>query len=256
MSKTPKRSKQYLTKSSFCIEPQEIFFEQDSKTLSGLRILHISDLHIDKNTSIEELEYLVQVINAQNVDFVALTGDIIDTKVASIKQKLEVLKNISKTTYFISGNHDLVYGYEALKQIFLNTNIVCMDNAYEVLYFNENPYLLWGLSDRFSKFFKIKRDTQELVQRVQNYKLPNICLAHQPKDYTYALQSEATLFLCGHTHGGQIAPFQYFVRLFQPFIHGLHKVKNTAIYVNSGLGSWGIKYRFLTQAEITVIQLQ
>lgn len=83
----------------------------------------------------------------------------------------------------------------------------------------------------------------------------SIFLAHQPKDYKIALQTNAKLFLCGHTHGGQIFPFHYIVKVFQPFLAGIYYLKNSAIYVNKGLGYWGINYRFKADNEITLLKL-
>ena len=111
------------------------------------------------------------------------------------------------------------------------------------------------MSDRFSKFFKIKRVEKSLVQELQHIKLPKIFLCHQPKDYKFGLDSNSSLALFGHTHGGQIFPFHFLVKLVQPFLKGLHYKNDMPIYVNSGIGTWGIKYRFFSQAEITIIEL-
>ena len=110
-----------------------------------------------------------------------------------------------------------------------------------------------GLPDRFSQFFGIKRDEN----KIKNYLLnqPSIFISHQPKDYKIAVETKANLFLCGHTHGGQIYPFHYLVKLVQPFLSGIFYKQNTAIYVNKGLGTWGLKLRFKANAEITIVKL-
>ena len=128
-----------------------------------------------------------------------------------------------------------------------------MDNeTFMINHKNENIYIS-GLPDRFSKFFKIKRE----VEKIEDYlkKSPSIFISHQPKDYKIATKSNASLFLCGHTHGGQIYPFHYFVKLVQPFLAGLFYRKNTAIYVNKGVGTWGINFRYKANAEITILKL-
>jgi predicted MPP superfamily phosphohydrolase len=81
-----------------------------------------------------------------------------------------------------------------------------------------------------------------------------ILLAHQPK-YTEELGTYTPeLILSGHTHGGQIWPFEYLVRLQQPYVKGLHKLPNGShIYVNSGIGFWGPPMRLDSQAEIAYI---
>lgn len=222
-----------------------------NKKLDDLKILHLSDLHINKKTTISQIEELVLLCNKQTFDFVVITGDIIDTKVKFIKEKLKILNTLKGKVYYISGNHDLFYGLEDLKKEL--TNFIFMDNNCTVIIYKNEIIHLAGLPDRFSRFFKIKREEE----KIKNYLLnePSIFISHQPKDYKIAVDSNANLFLCGHTHGGQIYPFHYFVRLVQPFLAGVFYKKNTAIYVNKGIGTWGINFRYKASSEITIVKL-
>lgn len=222
-----------------------------NKKLDDLKILHLSDLHINKKTTISQIEELVLLCNKQTFDFLVITGDIIDTKVKFIKEKLQILNTLKGKVYYISGNHDLFYGLNDLKNEL--TNFIFMDNNCTVIIHKNEIIHLAGLPDRFSKFFKIKREEE----KIKNYLLnePSIFISHQPKDYKIAVDSKANLFLCGHTHGGQIYPFHYLVRLVQPFLSGIFYRKNTAIYVNKGLGTWGINLRYKANAEITILKL-
>ena len=230
---------------------QTIDISVKNTKLNDLKILHLSDLHINKKTNLENVQKLVNLCNDLVFDFCVITGDIIDTKVKFIKEQLQILNKLKNKVYYISGNHDLFYGLEDLKKEL--TNFIFMDNkTIEFIYKNETIYLA-GLSDRFSKFFKIKREEKEIEKYLLNS--PSIFISHQPKDYKIALNSKANLFLCGHTHGGQIFPFHYFVRLVQPFLAGLFYKRNTAIYVNKGLGTWGVDFRYKADNEITLLKL-
>ncbi|MCG3655764.1 metallophosphoesterase [Aliarcobacter butzleri] len=230
---------------------QIINIEVEDKKLDDLKILHLSDLHINKKTSIEKILELVNFCNSLEFDFCIITGDIIDTKVKFIKKQLEILNLFKKEVFYISGNHDLFYGLEDLKKEL--TNFIFMDNeTLKINYKNEIIHLA-GLPDRFSKFFKIKRKEKIVEDFLQNS--PSIFISHQPKDYKIALNSNSNLFLCGHTHGGQIYPFHYLVKLVQPFLAGLFYKNKTAIYVNKGLGTWGVDFRFKANAEITILKL-
>lgn len=222
-----------------------------NKKLDDLKILHLSDLHINKKTTISQVEELVDLCNKLTFDFAVITGDIIDTKVKFIKEKLQILNKLKNPVYYISGNHDFFYGLEDLKKEL--TNFIFMDNNRTVIIYKNEIIHLAGLPDRFSKFFGVKREEE----KIKNYLLnePSIFISHQPKDYKIAIDSKANLFLCGHTHGGQIYPFHYFVRIVQPFLAGLFYKKNTAIYVNKGLGTWGINLRYKANAEITILKL-
>ncbi len=223
-----------------------------SSDLDGLQILHLSDLHINKKTPIKTIEKLVAICNSCSADFIIITGDIIDCKVKYISKKIEVLNTITKKVYYISGNHDIFYGLEELNLVLNNLHF--LDNTQSYFSFKNKQISIVGISDRFSKFFNIARD-EEKVKDYLKADSNSILLAHQPKDYKLALFSDAKLFLCGHTHGGQIFPFHYLVKLFQPFLNGLFYKSNTAIYVNKGLGNWGIDYRYKANNEITLLKL-
>jgi hypothetical protein len=220
--------------------------------IKDLKILHLSDLHINKKTSSFVIKELVSKCNRTQCDFIVITGDIIDCKVKFIKEKLQLLNNLEQKTYYISGNHDLFYGFKELKEVL--TNLICLDNSYEILKIKNQNIAIAGLSDRFSKFFKIKREEKKVVEFLKSCE-NSILLAHQPKDYTFALRCNAKLFLCGHTHGGQIFPFHYVVKLFQPFLNGIIYKNQTAIYVNRGLGCWGVDFRYKADNEISLLKL-
>ena len=82
-----------------------------------------------------------------------------------------------------------------------------------------------------------------------------ILLAHQPKSIYTAADLEFDLQISGHTHGGQYIPWSFLVTLDQPFIKGLHKYRNTWIYVNRGTGYWGPPLRVGIPSEVTLMTL-
>lgn len=128
--------------------------------IKDLTILHLSDLHINKKTSEKSVEELVSLCNKIDADFIVITGDIIDCKAKFIKKKLELLNNIEKQTFYISGNHDLFYGFKDLKNIL--SKLTCLDNETTTIKIKDKTIAIAGLSDRFSKFFGIKREEKKL----------------------------------------------------------------------------------------------
>jgi predicted MPP superfamily phosphohydrolase len=87
--------------------------------------------------------------------------------------------------------------------------------------------------------------------------LPVLLLAHQPKQVTSAATAGVDLQISGHTHGGQIWPFNFLVRLDQPVVHGLssHGAR-TQLYTSRGTGFWGPPFRVFAPSEITVLTLR
>ncbi len=84
---------------------------------------------------------------------------------------------------------------------------------------------------------------------------PKVLLAHQPRSAAQAHEAGFDLQLSGHTHGGQFWPWNFFVRLQQPFTAGLHRLGRMWVYVNRGTGYWGPPMRFGIPSEITRIRL-
>jgi hypothetical protein len=82
-----------------------------------------------------------------------------------------------------------------------------------------------------------------------------VLLAHQPKALKDAARFDVDLQISGHTHGGQLVPFNWISRLDQPFVAGLHRAGATWVYVSSGTGYWGPPVRVGSQAELTRIEL-
>ena len=81
-------------------------------------------------------------------------------------------------------------------------------------------------------------------------------MAHQPRSFALAHRFGVGLQLSGHTHGGQLWPFTYFVRLQQPFVAGLHRRGESQIYVSRGTGFWGPPMRLGAPPEITQLILE
>jgi predicted MPP superfamily phosphohydrolase len=84
---------------------------------------------------------------------------------------------------------------------------------------------------------------------------PRILLAHQPRSARAAADAGYQLQLSGHTHGGQFWPWNFFVRLQQPFTAGLDRLKDMWVYTSSGTGYWGPPNRFGIPSEITRLRL-
>ena len=86
---------------------------------------------------------------------------------------------------------------------------------------------------------------------------PVVLLAHQPSEIRKAVDAGVDLQLSGHTHGGQIWPFHYLVRLQQPVVAGLSRHSDrTQLYTSRGAGFWGPPMRVFAPSEITLLTLK
>ena len=217
-------------------------------------IVQISDLHIGGLIDRDFVKASVQKINALKPDIVFITGDLIDTALENVEDTVMELNTISSKhgIYYILGNHE--YFHDPLKIIdFMKpTNITLLLN--ENVTIDALKLNVVGVTDRIGyRTNLLVPDIHKAFEGCNN-DYETILLAHQPKFIEELQNYTPELILSGHTHGGQIWPFEYLVRLQQPYVKGLHKLSNGShIYVNSGIGFWGPPMRLDSQAEIAYI---
>lgn len=226
-----------------------------SPSFNTLRIVQLSDLHLTKKIDIRYLKLLVQKINDKKPDLVVFTGDILQTSANNIHAHIEIFRDIEAPSYYVTGNHDIVYGPKALKDLMQESGVICLDNEITKLNINGAVLQLVGVGDRYSFIRGIKREVKKLFSQLDET-LPTILLAHQPKDIEYIDDFRIDIQLSGHTHGGQVYPFSLVVKYFQPYFSGLYTHNKTLLYVTSGLGYWGVKVRFKVPSEIPVFTIK
>ncbi len=223
-------------------------------TFGSLKIIQLSDLHLTKDVDIGYLEELVKKINMLEPDIVVFTGDIIQVPAMMIKEHLHVFASLNAKSYYVTGNHDIVYGPKPLHKIMSSIGIESLDNKIVKLNIKGGVLQLVGLSDRYGFVRGIKRSVIELFSKLDET-LPTILLAHQPKDIRHVKDSRIDIQLSGHTHGGQVYPFNIIVKYFQPHFSGLYTHNKTLLYVSRGLGYWGVNIRYKVPSEIPVFTI-
>ena len=218
-------------------------------------IVQLSDLHISTLIDKNYVSDIVKRVNAINADIVVITGDLIDT--ADAEEALYELIHLKSKygTYFIVGNHEYFHNIDKSIDLVKSLGIKVLEN--ENIYIGEdsNGFNLAGVYDIFG--YRVKTHIPNLKKALLNKKdSPTILLAHQPK-FISEVKDEVDLMLSGHTHGGQIYPFKFLVKLQQPYISGLYKHnENLQIYVNRGTGFWGPPMRLGVFSEITKIVIE
>lgn len=221
-------------------------------------IIQISDIHIGGLINKEFIKKLVEKINILNGDIVVITGDLVDTKLEFAAPALNELKNIKSKygTYFIVGNHEYFHSVKPIIEYVNSLGIKTLENENVYIGEKDKGFYLCGVYDRFGfKYGAYEPDINKALEKTTDF--PTVLLAHQPK---YIKELETTkgidLILCGHTHGGQIFPFNFLVKLEQPYVKGLHTHNEfTQVYVNKGTGFWGPPMRLGASSEITVLKL-
>lgn len=224
--------------------------------LSGFRLVQISDVHIGPSLGREWLSRVVARINELEPDLIAITGDLVDGSVSRLAPEVEPLRHLKSRhgTYFVTGNHEYYSGAASWLDALRRLNIKPLRNESVAIGERGNNFRLVGVDDWNAFGEGHGRDLpRALAERTSGQ--TTILLAHQPKQIHEAADLGVTLQLSGHTHGGQIFPFHFFVRLQQPFVAGLHRVKNTQLYISRGTGFWGPPLRVGAPPEITLLEL-
>lgn len=222
------------------------------------KIIQISDIHIGGLITKNFIKSMVDKINLLNADIVVITGDLVDTKLEFARPALDELKNLQSKygTYFIVGNHEYFHGVKPIIDYINSLGIKTLENENVYIGEKDEGFYLAGVYDRFGfRYGSYIPDINKALENCENN--PTILLAHQPK-YINEIKDTKNidLILCGHTHGGQIFPFNFLVKLEQPYVKGLHQHNDTTqIYVNKGTGFWGPPMRLGASSEITVLRL-
>ena len=215
-----------------------------SKIKKKIKFIFLSDIHIGSNSP-KILKKIIPLINQHNPSFVLVGGDLIDSSSFKI-QDLDEMKKINAPIYFVTGNHEH-YIEDSQKHLndFKNQNIKILDNE-NVLVDRIN---IIGLSDNQTKENKINK-----FEQLFNSDYFNLLLVHQPSIWN-SLKEKANLTLSGHTHNGQIFPFNLVVKIQFPQIYGVYSYLKNYLYVSSGAATWGPKIRIGSKNEILNIEL-
>ncbi len=232
--------------------------QQLPKSMHGLTIIQISDVHVGPTIRRDVVDALVDRVNALHPDLVVLTGDLVDGSVAALGSEMTGFKRLKSRygTFFVTGNHEYYSGVDDWLAWWRQQGVTVLRNERVTIGSGADVIDLAGVDDWQAARFG-RGHGHDLPKAMAN-RDPNravILLAHQPKSIVEAAEHGVSLQLSGHTHGGQLWPFSFLVGLQQPYVAGLALHKDTWIYVSRGTGYWGPPMRLGAPSELTRIVL-
>jgi predicted MPP superfamily phosphohydrolase len=242
------------------VEELEIAIARLPRNFDGFTIVQLSDIHVGPTIGRAFIEHLVARTNALRPDLVAITGDLVDGSVAELADAIAPLKNLIARhgVYFVTGNHEYYAGVDEWLDELTRLGIRVLRNERVSIAGDDGAAIdLAGVDDFHSRGFAPGHGAdlpRALADRDPSR--PVVLLAHQPRAVHEAARHGVDLQLSGHTHGGQIWPFHWMVRLQQPYIAGLVREGPTLLYVSRGTGYWGPPMRLGAPAEITRLVLR
>jgi predicted MPP superfamily phosphohydrolase len=227
------------------------------KNISGYKIAQLTDVHVGPTIGKTFIDDLVAKVNALNPDLVAITGDLVDGSVADLGAFVAALSKFAAKdgVFFVTGNHEYYSGVDEWIAHLKQLGIRVLRNE-RVAIGGDSGFDLAGVDDASAKNYghgHAMNVPGALQGRDESRAV--VLLAHQPKAIFDAKAGNVDLQLSGHTHGGQLFPWNFFVKLDQPYVQGLFDHDGTQIYVSPGTGYWGPPMRLGTRAEITLVEL-
>ncbi|EJJ7410496.1 metallophosphoesterase [Campylobacter coli] len=221
-----------------------------------LKIAMLTDIHLGKNLHKDFLDRLIVEVNLQKPDMVVIVGDLVDTNPKELQNYISRLNDLKSTygTFYALGNHEYYHGVDEVLNLlkeYTNMKILLNQNL-DLGFIN-----IAGLGDLAGLSKGLYAPDLARVKVDLNTSKASILLAHQPKTALLYNLSDFDLILSGHTHGGQIFPFMFLVKLHQGFIRGLYDLgENTKLFVSSGAGFWGPSLRVFAPSEIVILNLK
>ncbi|MCX8650836.1 metallophosphoesterase [Gilliamella sp. B2776] len=250
------------------IEPSIVNYQVkiDKKAkVNKLRIVQLSDIHINDMTFPDRIQQMVDKVNQLNADFIVITGDTLDRQLKPFVDKgfnKQFQRFESKYgTYIIFGNHeylnikhesnheqDIINAYEQANMKVLKDDVV---------YLEEVGITFIGRDDFSSSRYDIKRASLSDLIMFADTNKPIILLDHQPHDLNEPANLGVDLMISGHTHAGQIFPINLIEKLIYQNSYGIYKniKQNFTSIVSSGFGFWGPPIRLMTRSEIVEIEV-
>lgn len=229
---------------------KEMYLQSD-KITKNVDFVLIADNHIGSNPP-EHLQKVVDKINTLKKDFVVLPGDLVDDKNITLTD-LQSLNKINVPVYYTIGNHEVMEHrgtdfFQQLDLTVLNNKKTSFSDEIDVIGIN---------------FYKSGNafDTKKVADLMQNIEVDtskyNLLLNHEPAQVEAVVDRKVDLQVSGHTHAGQILPFNFFVKLRYKYMYGLYKLsEDTSLYVTSGVGTWGPRIRTGSKNEIVLFHLE
>ncbi|WP_108670360.1 metallophosphoesterase [Peribacillus acanthi] len=242
------------------ITQQNLQFPNLPSSFSGLRAVLISDTHLGFQFQLPQLVQLIDKINKLHPDLIFFTGDLMDNPHTYIEKKsISPILSKLKATYgkfCVYGNHDHGgYGSDIYLNIMKESGFIVLKNqATHIMNDSGEKIFIAGVDDSML-------GKPNLPQTIQNIPEDSftLLLSHAPDFAETSSKYPISLQLSGHSHGGQIQIPFYGALITPPqakiYIEGLYEIKQMKLYVNRGLGTTRLPYRFLSRPEITLLKI-
>jgi predicted MPP superfamily phosphohydrolase len=218
--------------------------------LAGLekpvRAAMLSDLHVGTIHNSGFLKRIVSKTNNLQPEVVFITGDFFDGTGPITEKTVLPLSGLQVPSFFVMGNHEKFFGMDRVQRLIEPTGVRVLRNA--VAQYRGLQIIGIDNPERENR-----KDNEQIHRVAFDRSRPNVLLYHTPVGIEDARRAGVMVQLSGHTHNGQLYPFNLLVKLFYPYTRGLYDLDGLLLYVTPGSGTWGPPMRLGSSNEITLI---
>lgn len=240
------------------IESHEVVINGLPGGLDGTTVAVMADLHVGE-IMVESrwLNARIDQVQAFQPDLIVLVGDLFERsshpeELAPVMQRLSAPLGV----YAVRGNHDALRPdrRDVTGEILANADIQLLTNEWVRI---TEGLVIAGIDDLTSSRRRPGEGEANLKRALDNRpEIPIILLSHTPWMTERAAAAGVNIMVSGHTHNGQIWPFNYLVRARYPFIGGRYDIDGMTLIVSRGTGTWGPRMRLWAAGEISLITLR
>lgn len=226
--------------------------------LDGFSIVQLSDLHVGPTIKRRHLQRIVDRVNSLAPDLIAITGDLTDGRVEELEGDIAPLGELHARhgTVCVTGNHEYYSEAEAWVDAFRRQGLRVLINESERVEHDGATLAVAGITDASAGHYVTTHRSDSAAAALGIPQgMTRVLLAHQPNSAPQAAEAGFDLQLSGHTHGGQMFPWNFLARRANRFLAGLGKEGQMWVYTSRGTGYWGPPMRFGAPAEITRVRL-
>jgi predicted MPP superfamily phosphohydrolase len=229
--------------------------------LDGTTVVVLADTHYGPINRARWSARLADAVNALEPDIVCHAGDIADGTVDMRREQAAPLGTIraALARVYVTGNHEYFGQAQTWLDHLTELGWQSLHNQHVVVTRGGDRLVLAGIDDVTARHSGLPGHGADLASALAGVdeNLPVLLVAHQPRQITQAVEAGVDLQVSGHTHGGQIWPFHYLVRVDQPTVQGLSRHGDrTQLYTSRGAGFWGPPLRIFAPSEITLLTLR